>query len=154
MVEVQVGQRLVAQKDLRIVDQCLRDPKSLLLTARQPADRSVGIRARLDAFDGGIDAHSRRHIGSPDPPAMAVKTQLHEIAAPQRQVAVERLVLRDVADLGVASTRRTSKDIRRSRGEGGKAKDDPQQRRFAGSARSKDCYERTWLDRQRKVYAV
>ena len=114
--EVEREQRLVAQQHLRIADQRLRDAEPLLLAARQQPDRRVGV------------ALARRPTGSPSstrarlarvterqPAPVTVETEAHEIAAADRQVAVERVLLRHVADVVTPAPRRATVDLDRRR---------------------------------------
>ena len=102
VVQVQAGQRLVAQEQARIADDRLGDPQALLLAARQPPDRRVGVGRRLDRLDHLVHPPTIGARRPADAPAVAVDPQLDQVAAAQRQVLVERLVLGHVADARIA----------------------------------------------------
>ena len=63
VAEIEVRKRLVTQKNARTADERLSDSKSLLLTARQPADRSVRVGLRVDFGKRAVDRRVRCGIG-------------------------------------------------------------------------------------------
>ena len=85
-----------------IGDERLRDPQPLLLAAREPADRRVGVRGRPDLGERGVDARAILRPEAPEAPAVAVEPEPHEVAAAQDDVAVEDALLRHVADPAAA----------------------------------------------------
>ena len=104
--EVEGEQRLVAQQHGRVADQGLGHPQPLLLAAREPADRRVRVARAADGGQRGV------HPCLPHPPTaepgaepVPVEAEADEVAPAQRQVRVERLLLRDVADVRAAPPR-------------------------------------------------
>ncbi len=96
--QVEVGERLVEQEQLRPGDQRVRDQHALLLAAGQLADPCVGVLVRADIGQRRIDqlpALPRRE-GEPEP--VPVKAERHHVAGAQRHVRVDDKLLRHVAD--------------------------------------------------------
>ena len=93
------SKRLVAQQQFGIGDERLRDAQSLLLAARERPDRPR--RRTRSAPTASIAASTRARArfgmkGSPAP--VAVEAEAHQVAAPDREIAVECALLRDVTD--------------------------------------------------------
>src|SRR5207237_1246185 len=103
VAEVEVRERLVAEQDPRVADESLRDPQALLLAAREPCDRSVGVRLSLDGRERTGNARVRCGVGPGDAPAVSVDTETDEVTSAEGQLGVEARVLRDVADARIAA---------------------------------------------------
>ncbi len=127
VVQVQAGQRLVAEQELRVPDQGLRDPQALLLATRQAADRRIGVRRCGYGPDRRVDATAHRGVGQPHPPAIPVHAELHEIAAANGQVGVEALVLGHVADARIAASGGMAQDLDLARAKRRETQDHPQE---------------------------
>src|SRR5439155_19148823 len=151
MAQIEVRQRFVTAQQLWVADERLRDAQPLLLAAGEPSERGVGVRARVDRRDRGSDAPVRGRVRQPDPPAMAIDAETYEVAASQRQVSVEGLMLRDVADIRVAAPRRRAEDFDAAGAQRREAEHDTQQRRLARAVRSEDRDEAATLERYRQV---
>jgi len=109
--EVEREQRLVAEQDVGIADEGLRHPEPLLLTAGQASDRRVCIRRTADGGECRVHpCPTRPAAAQADAQPMPVEAQPDEIAPARRQVRVQCLLLRQVADTGVAAPRRASGD--------------------------------------------
>ena len=133
--EVEREQRLVGEQQRRIGDERLRDAEPLLLASGQPADRRVGVRRRADLGEHAVDARAIVAESRAEAPAVAVETEPHEVAAAERQVAVEDALLRDVADRARRSRGGRPAIERAARRRLEQPEQDPDQRRLAGAVR-------------------
>ncbi len=96
--EVEAEQRLVAQQDVGIADQRLRDSQTLLLAARQGADGSLGV--CLGSYLGECRVHRGFPLlpeTDPGAPAVTVDAETDQVASAQGDALVEGLLLRHVA---------------------------------------------------------
>ena len=96
--EVEREERLVGKQERRARDERLRDAKPLLLAAREASERRIGVAACSNRLDGVLEAIALPRREPSRAESVAVETEAHEIAAAQRQVAIEDSLLRDVAD--------------------------------------------------------
>ena len=102
VAQVEVRQRLVAEQELRVADEGLGDAQALLLAARQAPDRAHPRTAvPRPTRSPSATRRATRPIRPADAPAVAVEPEPDEVAAAQRQVPVEGLVLGHVPDAGL-----------------------------------------------------
>ena len=109
--EVQARERLVAEEQVWLAHERLSDAEALLLPTGEAADRGVRVRRGLHGCDRRRHPRARGGVRQPDPPAVTVEPEPHEVAAPQRRLSVEVLVLRHVPDAGIAPPRRGAPDL-------------------------------------------
>src|SRR5487761_312525 len=100
--EVEIGEGLVQQKQLRPRHERMGDHDPLLLSARQVPDPSVGERGRSDRLEHLVHRGPADGGRPRDPEAVPVDTEGDEIPRTQRHVRLQRDLLRDIADLRIA----------------------------------------------------
>src|SRR5205823_3526711 len=140
------------EQEGRVGDERLRDSQTLLLAAGEPADRRVRVLARAHARECAVDTRAAGGIEPADAPAMAVEPEAHEIAGAQGEVAVERALLRHVADAVTALARRAAVDEHPSRRRLEQAEEDPDQRRLAGAVRAEHGEELARLEIEAETF--
>ncbi len=141
-----MGEGLVTEQELGRSDKGLGDPESLLFTARQVTDRDVRERRGPDRRDRVGRAALPLSGWPAGAPSVAVEAETDEVAASQRQVAIEVMLLRDITDRGVATPGGRPEHLDGAGGERAEAKDDPQERCLARAVRAEDGHERPALD--------
>src|SRR5256714_11261410 len=151
IAEVEVRERLVAQQDPRIPHERLGDAKPLLLAARQPADRSVGVGLRFDLRERAIDARVRRAIGPGDTPPMPVDPEADEVATAEGKLGIKARVLRHVSDPRVAAAGRAALHLDAPGGRADKPEDRSEERRLARAVRPEDRDKGARSDVERQV---
>ena len=113
--QVEGQQWLVAQQQLRIGDERLPRRVSVAVHRRTRC-RSVHPRtAAPRPLRWRRDASPDATAGQRDAEPVPVDAELHEVTAPDRQIAVERALLGDVADRAVAPSRRLAVDLHDAR---------------------------------------
>ena len=145
--QVEREQRLVAQQHGRVADQRLGHPQPLLLAAGEAPDRRVRVARAADR------GQRRVHPGPAHPaPAEAdarpvpVQAEPDEVAPAQRQVRVQRLLLRDVADVRAAPPRFPAGDPHLARGQRLEPEQHAHQRGLARPVGAEDRDELAGLD--------
>ena len=87
--EIEREQGLVDEEQNRIADERLGDAQPLLLAAGEAADGSVGVRRLRRPREHRARTRALVRLKAAEAPAVAVEPQAHEVAPPERQVAVE-----------------------------------------------------------------
>ena len=82
LMQVERDQRLVAQQQLRVSDQCLPDPEPLLFPTGQVLDPAGGEGGGVDGGHHLIDRLPSRPAGQGEPEPVAVEAKADEIAPP------------------------------------------------------------------------
>ena len=123
--QVEGEQRLVAEQDLRVAEEGLRDAETLLLAARQQADGRVGVRTGADRLEDLLHPLPDGPCVAWQPPAMAVDAEADEVAPADGQGTVEGLLLGHVAELVVARPGWCAVDAARCRRPGGRGRAAP-----------------------------
>src|SRR4029077_17110099 len=96
---------------LRTPHQRLGEQESLLLAAREAADRLVRVPFRSYRLDGAVDGAVVDLADKIDPPSRSVEAEVHEVPPADRQLGVELRALRDVANPRVAAAWRAAHDL-------------------------------------------
>ena len=150
--QVEVGERLVEQEQLRPGDQRVRDQHALLLAAGQLADPGVGVPVRADVGQRRLDQFPALPRREAEPEPVPVKAKRHHVAGAQRHVGVDDQLLRHVADGGlVLVVQRRAVDEHPPARRLDQAEDDAEQRGLARAVRADDPGEVALLERERDV---
>lgn len=129
--QVQVGQRLVHQQQLRPADQGVRDQHPLRLAAGEGADALVGEARGADGFEHLLDQLAAWTRGQPGAEPVPVEAERHEVAGAQRGVRLDLHLLRHVADRAAAPGGRAAVDQDPALVRPSQTHDDAQDRRLA-----------------------
>jgi hypothetical protein len=143
--EVKGEQRFVGEDQLGLLGKELGDAQPLLLAARESPDRTVGEPVCVDRGNRLLDQEpiSTRAAKSE---AMPVETERDEVASAERQVAVERALLRHVADPTSSRARLIAPDEHAAGGRLHEAEDQPEEGALAGSVRAENGEELSAID--------
>ena len=143
--DVQVRQRLVEQQQPRLADQRVRDHHALLLAAGQLADPRVLVAERADGLEHrlGPSGPLLEPAGQRDAEAGAVDAQRHHVLSAERDVLVDRELLRHITDVRAPG--------HHALGGGQQTQDDAEQRGLARAVRPDQAGELTRPDGQRNV---
>ena len=106
VAQVKAGQRLIAQQQLRVGDEGLGDAQALLLTTGGHRQRGVGEGGGTHGGDGLVNATTSRAAEQAESPLVTVDPHAHQIAAANRGRRLQGALLRDVTDVGRATTHR------------------------------------------------
>ena len=149
---VEAGRRLVEEQQARPAEQLGRDARPAC-AARPTASRSGSRRARSSPSssrtrcDRRLDVGPARVVRQPQPRGVAQRLA-------HGQLAVDDLVLGQVADVGEPGRDRLAADRDRPAGRVGDAGERLDQRRLAGAALADDRDELAGLDRERRAARI
>ena len=149
--DVQVGQRLVEQQQLRPADQGVRDHDPLLLAAGQLADPGVRVALRADGGEHVADQLAAGPGRQADTELVAVQAEAHHVPDPQRHVRLDGQLLRHVPDRGVTGRAGVAVEQHRAAGDRLQAEDDPEQGGLARAVRPDEAGELAGADAERHV---
>ena len=134
--EVERQQRLVAQQHLRIADQRLGDAQALLLSAGEESDRRVRVALGADRSDRVVDERAAAGGREREAAPVTVEPEPHEIATADRQVAIERTLLRHVPDIVAPAPGCPAVDLDFAARQPRQPEQDAQQRRLPRTVRA------------------
>jgi len=141
MLKVEGEERFVAEQQFRVARDCLTDTDALLLAARECRDGRGRVIGGSHRFEHGIDPAPKRRGRDRQTPAVSVDTKCDKVACPERRPMVEELLLRDIADIAIAASNRTSEDLDRARRERLLPENCLEHARLAGAVRTEDGEE-------------
>ena len=131
--DVQIGERLVEQKQLRAADQRVRDHHPLLLAAGQLTHPGVGKAVRANLAQRLRDQFAALPARKPEAELVTVDAERDHVLDPERHVRLDQQLLRHVSD------RAGQPD--RARENGLEAEDDPEQRGLTRTVRTDETDE-------------
>ena len=150
--QIEAVERLVEQQQLRATNERLGDQESLLLAARELADRLAGVAFGAHELEYFRDSLARRlsarEAGKRQSPPGSLESEPDDVDAADAGAGVEVASLRQVADPAVFLTRRPPQHGGASGGEGQQAEHGLDQRRLAGPVRTEDRDELAVCDRE------